>query len=184
MRIEIKRVTNWSEALNSARFTQRKGEINGEPSITWKKKLIKAEHSPLRCVMYNIDMYDIPRFASDQYVRHKHAQPFVSTGRSDVLKENLPRSEQRMTDLYNTRLFLSAEEIINISRKRLCNKAEAPTRMIWEAVLEELKKIDPELVNACVSNCIYRGFCPEMKSCGFANSEMFNNKVKEYRDRI
>lgn len=184
MRIEIKRVTNWSEALNSARFTQRKGEINGEPSITWKKKLIKAEHSPLRCVMYNIDMYDIPRFASDQYVRHKHAQPFVSTGRSDILKENLPRSEQRMTDLYNTRLFLSAEEIINISRKRLCNKAEAPTRMIWEAVLEELKKIDPELVNACIPNCIYRGFCPEMKSCGFANSEMFNNKVKEYRDRI
>ena len=184
MRIEIKRVTNWSEALNSARFTQRKGEINGEPSITWKKKLIKAEHSPLRCVMYNIDMYDIPRFASDQYVRHKHAQPFVSTGRSDVLKENLPRSEQRMTDLYNTRLFLSAEEIINISRKRLCNKAEAPTRMIWEAVLEELKKIDPELVNACIPNCIYRGFCPEIKSCGFANSEIFNNKVKEYRDRI
>lgn len=184
MRIEIKRVTNWSEALNSARFTQRKGEINGEPSITWKKKLIKAEHSPLRCVMYNIDMYDIPRFASDQYVRHKHAQPFVSTGRSDVLKENLPRSEQRMTDLYNTRLFLSAEEIINISRKRLCNKAEAPTRIIWEAVLKELKKIDPELVNACIPNCIYRGFCPEMKSCGFANTESFNTKLKEYRDRI
>ena len=182
MRIEITRLTNWSEALNSARFTQRKKAISGEPSINWKKKLIEAEHSPLRCVMYNIDMYDIPRFISDQYVRHKHAEPFVSTGRSDVLEENLPRDKQKMTDLYNTRLFLNAEEIINISRKRLCNKAETPTRIVWKAVLNELKKIDPELVDACIPNCIYRGFCPEMKSCGFANSEIFNKKLEEYRN--
>lgn len=184
MKIEIRRITNWSEALSSARFTQRKDPISGEPSIKWKKKLIKSEHSPLRCIMYNIDMYDIPRFASDQYVRHKHAQPFVSTGRSDVLKENLPRSEQRMTDLYNTRLLLSAEEIINISRKRLCNKAEAPTRMIWKAVLEELKKIDPELANACVPNCIYRGFCPEFKSCGWAKSKLFPERRTYYINNL
>jgi hypothetical protein len=28
----------------------------------------------------------------------------------------------------------------------------------------------------------YRGFCPEMKSCGFANSEIFNKKLEEYRN--
>ena len=184
MRIEIKRVTNWSEALNSARFTQRKGEINGEPSITWKKKLIKAEHSPLRCVLFNIDMYDIPYRTSVHFVRHVHTQPFSSTSRPDIDSTMLPRSEQKKDDPVNLRLFLNAEEIINISRKRLCNKAEKETRETWNAVLEELKKIDPELVNACIPNCIYRGFCPEMKSCGFANSEIFNNKVKEYRDRI
>ena len=113
MRIEIKKVTSWTDVLNAARFTQRKEPKSGEPSVAWKKKIIKAEHSPLRCLMFNIDLYDIPRYVSDHLVRHVHAQPFVSTGRSDVLKENPPREEQRMTDLYNTRLFLNAQEIIN-----------------------------------------------------------------------
>ena len=174
MKIEITRVTSWTDVLNAARFTQRKNPRSGEPSVTWKKKIIKAEHSPLRCLMFNIDFYDIPRYVSDHLVRHVHAQPFVSTGRSDVLKENPPREEQRMTDLYNMRLFLNAQEIINISKVRLCNKAEFKTRSIWNQVIEELRKIEPELANACVPNCFYRGFCPEFKSCGVADSEIFN----------
>lgn len=174
MRIEIKKVTSWTDVLNAARFTQRLPLKSGEPSVKWKKKIIKAEHSPLRCLMFNIDLYDIPRYVSDHLVRHVHAQPFVSTGRSDVLKENPPRDEQKMTDLYNTRLFLNAQEIINISKVRLCNKAEFKTRNIWRQVVEELRKIEPELANACVPNCFYRGFCPEFKSCGLVDTETFH----------
>lgn len=180
MKIEITKVTSWTDVLNAARFTQRKEPRSGEPSVAWKKKIIKSEHSPLRCLMFNIDLYDIPRYVSDHLVRHVHVQPFVSTGRSDVLKENLPREEQRMTDLYNTRLFLNAQEIINISKVRLCNKAEKETRKIWSQVIEELRKIEPELANACVPNCIYRGHCPEIKSCGIADGELFPQHVNDY----
>ena len=180
MRIEIKKVTSWTDVLNAARFTQRKEPRSGEPSVAWKKKIIKSEHSPLRCLMFNIDLYDIPRYVSDHLVRHVHAQPFVSTGRSDVLKENLPREEQRMTDLYNTRLFLNAQEIINISKVRLCNKAEALTRSIWREVIKELKKMEPELAAACVPSCLYRGHCPEIKSCGFSDLETFPLMVNDY----
>ena len=180
MRVEVTRVTSWTDVLNAARFTQRKSPRSGEPSIKWKKKIIKSEHSPLRCLMFNIDLYDIPRYVSDHLVRHVHAQPFVSTGRSDVLKENLPRNEQKMTDLYNTRLFLNAQEIINISKVRLCSKAEAKTRAIWREVIEKLRKIEPELAAACVPNCIYRGHCPEMKSCGIADTETFPLVVNDY----
>ena len=45
--------------------------------------------------------------------------------------------------------------------------------MIWRQVIEELNKIEPELANACVPNCMYRGFCPEIKSCGLADSDNF-----------
>jgi thymidylate synthase ThyX len=180
MKIEIQRVTSWTDVLNAARFTQRKEPRSGEPSIAWKKKIIKSEHSPLRCLMFNIDLYDIPRYVSDHLVRHVHTQPFVSTGRSDVLKENLPRDEQKMTDLYNTRLFLNAQEIINISKVRLCNKAEKTTREIWRQVIEELRKTEPELAAACVPSCIYRGHCPEIKSCGFADLETFPLMVNDY----
>ena len=180
MKIEIQRVTSWTDVLNAARFTQRKEPKSGEPSRAWKKKIIKAEHSPLRCLMFNIDLYDIPRYVSDHLVRHVHAQPFVSTGRSDVLKENLPREEQRMTDLYNMRLFLNAQEIINISKVRLCFKAESETRKIWEQVIRTLFVSEPELAEACVPSCVYRGHCPEIKSCGWADGELFPLRVNDY----
>ena len=180
MKIEITKVTSWKDVLNAARFTQRKKPLDKEPSSEFKKKIIKAEHSPLRCLMFNIDFYDIPRYVSDHLVRHVHAQPFVSTGRSDVLKENPPREEQRMTDLYNMRLFLNAQEIIAISKVRLCTKAEKETRRIWGEVISQLKDIEPELAAACVPNCIYRGHCPEIQSCGMADGELFPLRVNDY----
>lgn len=184
MKIEITKVTSWTDVLNSARFTWRKSLKNGEPSVKWKKKIIKAEHSPLRCLMFNIDMYDIPSYTAGHFVRHVHAQPFVSTSRPDTDGNQVPRDKQKKSDLVNCRLFLNAEEIINISRKRLCNKAELLTRQVWQTVIDELRKIEPELANACVPNCYYRGFCPEIKSCGFADSELFLNRVKDYRNNL
>lgn len=180
MKIEITKVTSWTDVLNAARFTQRKEPRSEEPSVTWKKKIIKAEHSPLRCLMFNIDFYDIPNYVSVHLVRHVHAQPFVSTSRPDIDGKQIPREEQKKIDPVNMRLFLNAQEIINISKVRLCNKAEITTRQIWRQVIEELRKIEPELANACVPSCYYRGFCPEFKSCGLADSEMFSLKVNDY----
>ena len=184
MRVEVTRVTSWTDVLNAARFTQRKPLKSGEPSIKWKKKIIKAEHSPLRCLMFNIDFYDIPYYVSVHLVRHVHAQPFVSTSRPDIDGEQLPREEQKKSDLVNMRLFVNAQEIIHISRVRLCNKAEFTTRNIWREVINELQKIEPELANACVPTCFYRGFCPEIKSCGLANSDLFNIKVNDYINKL
>ena len=184
MKIEVTRVTSWTDVLNAARFTQRKSLKSGEPSVKWKKKIIKAEHSPLRCLMFNIDFYDIPYYVSVHLVRHVHSQPFVSSSRPDVNKENSPRSEQKKTDPVNMRLFLNAQEIINISRARLCNKAEDETRKIWNKVIEELKKTEPELANARVPNCLYRGFCPGFRSCGYVDTKLFPSKVADYQNRL
>ena len=184
-KIEITRVTSWKDVLNSARFTQRKELLDKEPSTEFKKKIIKSEHSPLRCLMFHIDIYNIPRYVSDHLVRHHEwCQPFVSTGRSDVLDYLPPREEQRMTDLYNTKLFLNAQEIINISKVRLCNKTEKETKEIWQTVIDELRKIEPELANACVPNCYYRGFCPEFKSCGWAESKLFPERRTYYINNL
>ena len=180
MKIEITKVTSWTDVLNAARFTQRKSPRSGEPSVAWKKKIIKAEHSPLRCLMFNIDFYDIPNYVSVHLVRHIHAQPFVSTSRPDIDGKQIPREEQKKIDPVNMRLFLNAQEIINISKVRLCNKAEFKTRNIWRQVVEELRKTEPELAEACVPQCFYRGHCPEFKSCGLADTETFQLAVNDY----
>ena len=184
MNIKITEVTSWKDVLNAARFTQRKEPLDKEPSINFKKKIIKAEHSPLRCLVFNIDFYDIPNYVSVHLVRHVHAQPFVSTSRPDIDGNQIPREEQKKIDPVNMRLFLNAQEIINISRARLCNRAEKETRKVWNEVIKELRKIEPELANACIPNCIYRGFCPEFESCGFANSELFSLKVIDYQNSL
>jgi hypothetical protein len=181
MRIEIRRLTSWNEVLNAARFTQRKEPLDREPSIKFKKAIIKAEHSPLRCLTFSIDFYDIPNYVSVHLVRHVHAQPFVSTSRPDIDGKQVPREEQRKTDPCNMRLVLNAQEIINISKVRLCNRAEAITKEVWRQVIDTLRMQEPELADACVPSCIYRGFCPEMKCCGFVNSRQFNVELSVYR---
>lgn len=177
-RVVVRRVTSWKEVLNAARFTQRKPEVDHEPSDEFKQKMIKAEHSPLRCLQFTIDFYDIPYYASVHLCRHVHAQPFVSTSRPDINGQMKPRDEQKKSDPVNMRLLVNAQEIINISRVRLCNKAEQTTRILWMDVLRELVKIEPFLANACVPNCLYRGFCTEIKPCGFSTSDVdaFNFK--------
>ena len=177
-RVVVRRVTSWKEVLNAARFTQRKPEVDHEPSDEFKQKMIKAEHSPLRCLQFTIDFYDIPYYTSVHLCRHVHAQPFVSTSRPDINGQMKPRDEQKKSDPVNMRLLVNAQEIINISRVRLCNKAEKVTQMLWIEVLRELSKIEPFLANACVPNCLYRGFCTEIKPCGFSTRDVdaFNFK--------
>ena len=184
MEIKITRMTSWKDALNAARFTQRKEDLDKEPSERFKKNIIKAEHSPLRCLMFNIDIYDIPSYSSVHFVRHVHAQPFVSTSRPDIDGNQVPREEQKKSDPVNVRLFLNAEEIINISRKRLCHKTELETRKIWNQVIKELEKIEPELAVACVPNCYYRGFCPEIESCGLTKNIGFYDSRSIYLESL
>lgn len=184
MRIEITKLTSWKDVLNAARFTQRKEPLDKEPSVEFKKRIIKAEHSPLRCLMFNIDMYDIPSYTATHFVRHIHAQPFVSTSRPDIDGKQIPRNEQKKIDPVNMRLFLNAQEIIAISKVRLCSKAEYKTKEIWRTVVEELRKQEPELAAACVPSCMYRGFCPEIKSCGLVDAEVFPIMVNDYINRL
>jgi len=184
MKIEITKVTSWTDVLNAARFTQRKPLRSGEPSENWKKKIVKSEHSPLRCLMFNIDFYDIPYYVSVHLVRHIHAQPFVSTSRPDIDGNMKPREEQKKNDPVNMRLFLNAQEIINISKVRLCNKAESQTRAAWRYVIQELRKIEPILADACVPSCVYRGICPEIKSCGYNRTALYTSDYDKYINNL
>lgn len=174
MKIEITRVTNWERVVNAARFTQRHEDLGKEPSSEFKKQMILSEHSPLRLLEFDIRIYDIPYYAMGHLVRHVHAQPFVSTSRPDITHSGISRHDMPQDAPVNLQLSLNAQEIINISKLRLCSKADAVTRMTWSRVIAELKRIEPELATACVPQCAYRGICPEPKTCG--------RDIGEFRD--
>lgn len=181
MKIEITKVTDWQRVVDAARFTQGKKSLGHEPSDEFKKQMILSEHSPLRELEFDIKMYGIPYWVSNHFVRHVHAQPFVSTSRPDITGSKIPRHEMRQDDLVNLQLSLNAQEIINISKLRLCNKASKETREIWYKVIDELAIIEPYLASACVPQCVYRGFCPEPKPCGRTETNFFPFTRKYYK---
>ena len=75
----------------------------------------------------------------------------------------------------------NAQAIINISRRRLCTSASTETREEWKNFLREVKKVEPELYEVCVPDCIYRGHCYEYVTCGYTDSPEYKQKLEEYR---
>lgn len=178
----LEAVTSWKRALNAARRTMGKPAVDKEPSDAWKAKMLLAEHSPIRLVEYEWTWTDIPQFVTVHFVRHHiGCEKFVHSQRPDRTGSDKPRSELTQTEPNDMDMTANAQEIMAISRLRLCNCASKETRDAWKLMLEHLRTIDPILVSKCVPSCVYRGFCPEMKSCGYVQTDKFQQALKDYR---
>lgn len=180
MKVEAKQITSWSLALDMARVTVGKKPLHKEPSDEWKKKMLRAEHSPIRCVQYLITCTDVPYWVVMHLVRHHQGiEKFVCTQRSDRTgndRHSLPQDA-----LINCSFICNAQALINISRVRLCAKAAKETRQLVEMIKSAIAEIDSITSKYMVKNCIYRGFCPESESCGFVKNCIFANLVYQYR---
>ena len=73
MHIEILRhpeESDWERCKLLALNTVGKKHLKGKVSEEWKRKMLKAEHSPIRTLMFTIRL-TIPYFVSTHLVRHK-----------------------------------------------------------------------------------------------------------------
>ena len=176
---------DWIRVVNAARRTVGKAPINKEPSDTFKKKTLLAEHSPIRLLEYDFTWEDIQQWVTTHLVRHHEGcEKFVHTQRTDRNPElkGLNRDELPQGLLNDMDMTCNAQAFINISRKRLCRCASPQTRKAWEMAIEYLKTIDSILASKCVPECIYRGFCPEFDNCcGYVNTKEYQERLKEYR---
>lgn len=175
--------TTWKRALNAARATVGKKPLDKEPSDEWKAKMLLAEHSPIRLVEYDIRFENIRQWVTTHLVRHWLGFiPFVHSQRQDRRELEVPRDELPQGSLNDMNFSVNAQALINISRKRLCGKASPETRHAWEEVVKAVEKIDPIMAEKCVPNCVFRGFCPELQSCGLVNSPEFQKRLEKYRN--
>ena len=170
----------WRDVADAARTTVNMEAGVKEPSSSWKKKMLLAEHSPIRLLTFKWKWTDLKYWVSVHFVRHKIGiEHFVSTQRTDRTGTN--RDETVQSAPVNHECVANAQAIITISRKRLCTQASAETRAAWKLVLEAFASDHTELVSCCVPECVYRGFCPELKSCGFEKSPKFLTDLEKYR---
>ena len=180
MEVEVKQITPWSLALDMARQTVGKNPTHKEPSDKWKIKMLRAEHSPIRCVQYLITCTDVPYWVVMHLVRHHQGiEKFVCTQRSD--RTGKDRHSLPQDALINCSFICNAQALINISRVRLCTQAADETRQLWWKIKNTVETIDPIMSRFMVPNCIYRGFCPEFKGCGLSKTLPFYDRLNEYR---
>lgn len=159
---------DWKRALLLARETQGKeGDLT--PSFEWKRKLIDSEHSPLRTLMFTIEMKDIPYCNSVHFVRHKFGvEHYVKSQRSNKNREEEPQGA-----LVNHIMDINAQALIFMSRKRLCSKADEKTRKIMIMIRRKIIELCPEFNDFLIPECLYRGgICHEFKSCGFCKKNI------------
>lgn len=171
----------WQMIKDAALFTihKKKGKY---PDSNWKRRILMAEHSPIREGKIIINVYNCPSFVFGHLVRHSSGiEKFIATLRSDRI--NCEEVPNRNT-LQSGRLSIGFQAFINISRKRLCSCASYETRYVLHRILETIKESEPELYSVCVKECIYRGFCPEMFSCKYHKTEQFKKELEDYRKGI
>ncbi|MDO4528354.1 MAG: thymidylate synthase ThyX [bacterium] len=172
--------STWRDVADAARTTINKEAGNGEPSSAWKKRILLSEHSPIRQLVFRWKWVGLKSWVSVHLVRHKFGiDHFVSTQRSD--RTGVDRNSARQDNPVSHECIANAQAILSISRKRLCMQASPETREAWKMLLAEIAKEQPEVAACCVPECVYRGFCPEFKCCGYAKTPAFEAACEAYR---
>ena len=179
---KFKHEDSWQDVKDATMNTI--GKSTGKyPESDWKRRLILSEHSPIRKIKFSWRWKDIKYWVSVHLVRHwLGIVHFVKTQRTD--RTGVNRDELQQGALVNHEAEANAQALINISRKRLCNCASTETREAWQMVKNEVSKVEPELARCMVKDCIYRGHCYEMFSCGFHKTDAFKKELDEYREGI
>ena len=151
-------LTDYRMLARAAGITAHGAEIR-VPLSRW----YRAEHSPIRCLLWWIELRGIPYRVSVHLVRHKiGVEHYVSTTRPDLAPDGGSDSKTAPVD---HGMLVNAQALIMMSRKRLCYRSHHQTIEAWLRVRRAVGEHDPDLRDAMVPECVYRGRCPEMTEC-------------------
>lgn len=166
MKTEILKIKgSWEDVVNRCRATVGKDELGKEPSRTFKRKILVAEHSPIREMHVSWAWKNIKSWVATHWVRHKW-ECYVETQRDD--RTGNDRDNAIQAALVNFIGEANPQHTIDSWRKRLCYQAHKETREYAEDFKMALTYIgEPEWSDVLVPHCVYRCGCPEMQTCGY-----------------
>ena len=172
MEIEILRhpgKEDWERCKILALNTVGKRYTGSEITDKWKHDILKAEHSPIRTLMFTIRL-TIPYFVSTHLVRHKIGiEHYVQSQRNDR-QTNYDREFAPQNMMVSHIIDVNAEQLMFMARRRLCGQADVTTRFVMTHICIEVIKKNPEFKVFLKPMCHYRRGCPEFKSCGYWES--------------
>lgn len=165
MKTEILKIKgDWQEVLNDCRATVGKPEAGKEPSAEWKLRILIAEHSPIRDIIFKWRWSEIPSFVATHFSRHMW-ECFIKSQRTD--RTGIDRRKLPQDAVVNFIGNANVQHLIDTMRKRLCYQAAPETREYAEDLKMAIRRVEPDIADVLVPNCVYRGGCPEMQCCGY-----------------
>ena len=156
---------DWDSVLTDCRASVSKEALNKEPSTNFKKKILLAEHSCIRNILIRWKWLEMPYWVAMHWVRHVF-QKVVSTQRNDR-QNNYDREKAPQDAPVTFTGTANPQNLIDAWRKRLCRQASSKTREYAENFKVKFHDVEPEISEALVPHCIYRGQCQEMQNCGW-----------------
>lgn len=143
---------------------------SGEVSDDWKRKILKAEHSPIRTLWFTVRM-ELPYWVSTHFVRHKYGvEHYVSSQRNDR-QDNYDRTKAPQDAMVTHVMDVNAQELMQMARMRLCRQAADETRLVMSAICDEVIQSNPEFSDVLAPKCLVHGGCNEFRSCGLYNAK-------------
>lgn len=157
---------DWKRCKMLALNTIGKKYSGSEITDEWKQKILKAEHSPIRTLMFTIKM-EIPYFVSTHLVRHKFGvEHFVQSQRNDR-QDKYDRNKAPQNSMVIHIMDINAQELINMAHRRLCGQADKTTQEVMREIVKRINITNTEFNSSLVPMCVYQDGCPEFYSCGF-----------------
>lgn len=177
---------SWRQVADAARTTVSLEAGEGDPKDSWKKKIARAGHSPIRLIEFVVKVEGVKSWITVHNVRHKIGiEHWISTQRDDRTSKN--RDDAPQGTLVDYQFCVNLDELMTICRKRFCGQAHKETTKFWSEVFNALLMYDAAwrilhpIRDLFVPECVARGgCCPEMKSCGFNQGSVCSSKVENY----
>lgn len=156
--------SDWTRCKMLALNTVGKSFAGGV-SDEWKRKILRAEHSPIRTLMFTVRM-EVPYYVSVHFCRHKYGVEHYVTSqrndRQDAYDRNAARQDAPVVHIMD----INAQAFLTMARRRLCGQADPTTREVMRKIAAEVTEVCPEFGEVLVPMCEYQGKCPEFSPCG------------------
>lgn len=137
----------------------------GEVSDEWKRRILRAEHSPIRTLMFTVRM-EVPYWVSVHFCRHKYGvEHYVSSQRNDR-QDKYDRTEAPQGASVVHVMDVNAQELIQMARMRLCGQASEETREVMQAICRAVIDVNPEFKPFLKPKCKLGYYCNEFRPCG------------------
>lgn len=164
MKTEITKIKgDWIEVASDCRSTVGKPPLDHEPSTEFKRKILIAEHSPIRDISVKWTWHGIKSWVATHWSRHKF-EKYIKSQRSD--RTGIPRDKLPQDAPVDFTGDANVQALIDTMRKRLCRQSSTETRQYAEDFKVALHEVEPEIADVLVPQCVYRAGCAEMKPCG------------------
>ena len=173
----IKIKGDWDEVASDCRATVGKPPLGHEPSADFKRRILIAEHSPIRDISVKWKWSEIPSWVATHWTRHKW-ECFVKSQRTD--RTGIDRTKLPQDAPVDFTGEANVQHLIDTMRKRLCRQASPETRRYAEDLKRELHDLQPEVSDALCPNCVYRCGCPEISPC-MGEKRWYDEMVTRYQ---